>query len=366
MANQPIEPEPPSSVRSGAAPPWDLEGDLERLGLIPVLQFLQSARVDGTVYVQEPDGQSSRLSLLDGVLTGAAYRHLREREAMLAMVGIRAGTFGYVRRAGLASATRLSLNPIIMDAVRLEDDLERISTSLPPSDSPLALRDPHEPPVDPLECQADSVMAAMAARPGATLTQLETLLPLAPIKVRLSVAWMSSTQRLRSKVSQLPPPISRQTNPDDWYQRLLRRSPGGLRILMATSPYDGAHDVIATISSLARAMDAGPAWLSVSADGSSMARVRPKAGGLLSIATVPMSARNTEIFRRFSSTATLVLLCAEAAPELAKEWKAASPSAVPVEHLHCSPRGGCIYNALRRFASSLTPFASNAKLPDTR
>lgn len=350
MSTQPFDPSSPPSSRVPTPAAWDLEGDLDRLGLLSVLQFLESTRVDGAVLVTEPNGAISQFTLAAGMVTSAVFRSLRGREALLAILGIKSGRFGFQRGASSTRRDNLAVAPAIMDAVRLEDELERMAKSLPGPEVALALRNPHEVPIDPLECGMDTVMAAIAARPGVCLHELRSLVPLAPVKLRVSVACLAHNGRLHSEATMTELAPVPWIDPDDWYARLLLRHPGGLRLLMGTSPHDGPHDIIAAITALARALDAGPAWLSVAADGSSIARVRPRAGGLLSIASVPMHDTNTELFRRFAGTATLVLLCVDAPKELAAQWREASPSQVPLAKLRCSPKGGCVFQALREFA----------------
>ncbi len=323
--------------------------------LIAVLQFLELSRQTGVLLLTGTDGRVSQCLLREGAVAEASHRHLRGREALLALLGWKAGRFAFGARAVPETLTeRLGISPLIMEMVRLEDELERAMAVFPGEEAPLALRNPHEVPMDPMDCGADAVMAAIAARPGVSLLDLERALGLAPVQVRLSVAWLSSTGRLRSRQSMgqlaaMPHAPER----DDWYQRLLLQHPGGLRVVFATAPEQATHDIIAWITQLAKQLDSGPAWLSLAADGAAMARVRPRLGGLLSMACLPMTRAHVDAFTTFAATANLVLLCDPATPEQQAAWRSMVPEGIVVRRVHCAAPGSPLADALRAFASGV-------------
>jgi hypothetical protein len=344
----------PNDPRDGEG--WDLSGDLTRMPLISVLQFLELSRHTGVLLLSAPDGRVSQCVLKDGAIVDASHRHLRGREALLGLLEWKAGRFAFGAREVPATLTqRTAISPLIMETVRLEDELERAMPAFPGENVPLALRNPHEVPMDPLDCGADSVMAAIAARPGVTVVDLERTLALAPSRVRLSVAWLSLTGRLRSRGSMgRLASMPKVPGPDDWYQRLLLQFPGGLRVVLATAPEQAMHDIIASITQLAKVLDSGPAWMSLAADGAAMARVRPRLGGLLSLACLPMMRAHAEAFKTFAATANLVLLCDPGSPELYGAWQSLVPPHIGVHPVHCDAAGSSLVDALRESAPSLS------------
>ncbi len=329
------------------------------MSLISVAQFFEMGRQSGVFLVTEPEGRAHSAVLLEGTIVEASSRHLRGREAALALLSLKDGRFAFGNREVHAPGVeRLGISPTLMDVVRLEDELERLAASRPDEAMRLVLRNPHEVPTDPLECGADTVMAAIAARPRTTIAKLLELVPLAPIKVRLATAWLSTTGRLRTKTaSGAHPAVPAPKGQGDWYGRLLEAYPMGLRVVLAVQSDQGAHSVIGSITDLAKELDSGPAWMSVSPNGSAVARVRPRAGALLSIVCLPMRSEHEESFRRFVGTADVVLLCAHGERGLTDAWRAMTPARIRKLEVGDEPSGSCLAAALRRFAESLDPFA---------
>lgn len=135
-----------------------------------------------------------------------------------------------------------------------------------------------------------------------------------------------------------------------WFQQLLVRFSGGLRVVLALDGSVRTHEVIASIKSLARELDGGPAWMSFAPDGTSMARVRPRSGGLLSIACVPISEEHEASFERFAATSDLVLLCKEAPEEQLSQWTSRAPD-VTVLRMPKPMGKSCLMDALMEFSS---------------
>jgi hypothetical protein len=353
----------PASLTPGVAD-WDLTGDLSRMPIIAVLQFLELSRQTGVLVIQAEGGMTHQFQLCEGAVVGALSRHLRGRDAAMAILGLKSGRFAFGAREIPADLARMNVTPLIMESVRLEDELERLSAFLPDEQAPLVLRSPHEIPIDPLECGADTVMATIAARPRVTMAQLEQIATIAPAKMRLAVAWLSSTGRLRSSQS-VSIHAARASN--HWYSKMQVFYPGGLRVLLAVHPERAARDLIAAITALAKELDSGPAWMSVALDGGAIARVRPRAGGLLSLACLPGTPAHDASFRTFANTAGLVLLDSDVQAELLGAWEAAVPSRVARRTLRFSKGAGYLVEAMRGFAEKLdiAPVARAKEGPGT-
>lgn len=336
---------------AGGDDAWALMGDIAQMPLASVLQFLEMGRHTGTLVCWTAEDRPAEIRLQEGAVASAQHQHLIGPEAVLAMLERRSGHFGFsVAPFDPSPSPRFSASPLIMEAVRLEDELERFSAGYPGESTMLHLRDPHEIPTDPVGCGADVVMATLSARNGATVRQLLDSLRLAPIKIRVTAAWLGSTGRLRACPMtrvKTPPPFSAELR---WFYELLRTFSGGLRVVVAVDPTSPGHDIITSIKHLAKSLDSGPAWISFGPDGTSMARVRPRGGGLLSIACVPMSESRESSFASLAATADLVL-CESATEEQVTRWQLVASGTPLLAVPHGS--GAELLDALRQFAASI-------------
>ena len=341
---------------------WALTGDIARMSLASVLQFLELGRHTGTLVSGEPDERPGECLLNEGIIVAARHHHLVGPDAVIATLSRPKGRFAFsVAPFDVPEGPAMSASPLIMEAVRLEDEFERFSTGYPGDEFAMRLRDPHEFPTDPIGCGADVVMATLAARNGASVRQLLESVSLAPIKIRLAAAWLGYTDRLLERGG------SRQNLPAMaearlvWFNHLLLLFSGALRVVLAIDGRNGAHNVINSIKALAKALDSGPAWMSFGPDGTAMARVRPRTGGLLSIACVPMTEEREGAFKELAATADLVLLCADAPNQQIARWEAAA-GRVAVLRFAAELKSSCLLDALERFASLLNEGLATRKM----
>lgn len=344
-----------SSLPAGLPHPthWDLSGDIAKMALLSILQFLEMGKATGILRTESPDAPPGLCELREGRISSCALGHLHGREAVLAMLGQKTGLFAFASRDLSANHERaIAVGPMIMEAVRLEDELERVQGAHPGPDAALVLRDPHEIPLDPLECGGATVMATIAARPGTSAPTLERQLPLSPLQIALSVAWLASSGRLLS--NQAVSCIRRlQPETDDCRAKLLARYPRGLRVVYGLPPAHDSHELIASITEIARTFDAGPAWMSLAPDGAAMARVRPRAGGLLSIACIAATRSRSELFRSLAATADLLFVTDRAEEGVLESWRGLAPKHAPFSLLACNRANSCLLEGLRQHALSL-------------
>ncbi len=339
---------PPHSIEDDS---WALTGDIARLGLASVLQFLEFGRHTGTLLCADSETRPGECVLNEGRVARAQHGHLVDSEAVIAMLGWQAGRFAFsMAEVDVAGGPVFSTSPLIMESVRLEDEFERIAPDYPGDDFVLRLVDPYEFPLDPLGCGADVVMAMLAARNSATVRELTSSVGLAPIKLKLTAAWLCHTERVKSVGA------SRQNLPAMsvarliWFQQLLVRFSGGLRVVLALDGSMRTHEVIASIKALAKELDSGPVWMSLAPNGTSMARVRPRAGGLLSIACVPISEEHEASFERFAATSDLVLLCEGVPEDKLAHWSSLADVATVIRMPQPMDKS-CLRNALVKFSS---------------
>ena len=340
---------------------WALLGDVSRVSLASMLQFLEMGRYTGVLLCEDAVGKQSECALQEGRVIGARHQHLVGSEAVIATLERRTGRFAFsIEPVELPGEQVFSASPLIMEAVRLEDEFERFGAGFPGEDFVMWLRDPHETPHDPVGCGADVIMATLSARNGATVRELVDSVSLAPIKVRLAAAWLGFTDRLRARGSSRPtlPAMALAKHP--WLNQLLFHFSGSVRVVLSVESHSATHDVIAGVKSLARSLDSGPAWMSFGPDGSSMARVRPRTGGLLSIASIPRTEEHLHSFADLAATADLVLLCeGPTATDLAR-WEAVIAH-TPLLHVPANLTEACLVDAFERFADSVSKEPSPSK-----
>jgi hypothetical protein len=323
------------------------------MSLASVLQLLELGRHTGVLVCSETDTRTCECTFREGRIAGARYQHLSGHEAVVATLGMASGWFAFnMIETEVAEAHPMSASPLIMEAVRLEDEYERFAVGYPGDDFTMRLRDPHEFPTDPLGCGADLVMAVLAAREGATVRELMGHMALAPIKIRLTAAWLGFTDRLRAAGGSRQGLRAFTVARLAWFQQLMLRFSGGLRVVVALDPRMGTHEVIENIKTLAKELDSGPAWMSVGPDGTSMARVRPRSGGLLSIACVPRSTEHMPWFERLASTSDLVLVCGDQSEDDIEPWSNAASSA-SVMRVPASMSKTCLIDSLAQLESDL-------------
>jgi hypothetical protein len=334
---------------------YDLSGDVGKFPLTELFQFLDAGRHTGRLTVSGPEDAQGWCNLVSGGLAEASMTHLADIDAMIAMMGWKEGRFYFSHDEGSSPVRICSLPALLMECARLEDELERHMAEFPGIEAKLTPRDSMETPGDPLECGADAVFACISLQPGIRVPELEQMLALAPIKVRLAVAWLASAGKLRTRVSSRMRAIGAELDPNDWYGRMLRFHPHGVRVLVVSSPSASPHELVATLTRLSNELNAGPVSASVAGDGPSLARIRPPAGGLVSFTFLPMRRNHQYLFQSFARTADLVLMTSLGPASEQTEWAAASPEHVTRLQMESEDTDECLVSALRAYASSLLP-----------
>lgn len=311
-----------------AADAADLGGRLEVFPALEVLQILFASGKSGAVVFQVPGLDGGRCEMTPKGIVDASWGSLRGREAALAAITCRSGTFRFdASPVAARSEPPVDVTKLLMDAARLEDELERIATHLPQPFVPLFPAPGRTlPTTDPWECGVREVFALLRLEPGLTLAELEARLPLAPLKVRLSVAWLVSTAHL--PMTETPIPASSGAAP--FWKRVLAGHPGGLRVVVATNPNEGSAAIEAAFAHLAAALGVAPPPFALTADGPTVVRLRPGAGGLLSLTFVPLLRKHRALFESLVSSVDIVLLFSAGPTSYgaAAEWGSAVPEDV--------------------------------------
>jgi hypothetical protein len=331
----------------------DLAGRLETIPFTELLQFLDQTRRRGLITLLSSSGEQAHCALVEGGLVQARLGHLRDREAVIGMLGWRKGRFEFTEDTAIPSHdVPVPVLPLVMEVARLEDELERLVGSGPDDLAKLVLRSPADTPDDPLDTGVHVVFAALASRPSVVVADLIQGLALAPIKVRLAVAWLGAAGHLRTRTSMGAAALRPAVPVADWYGELLASYPTGLRVLIASSPALSSQELAAMVARLTEALHAQPSHLSVASDGPSMVRIRPPAGGLLSLTFLPMKAKHRVLFETFARTADFVLITEACAAAELSGWEADSPLHIPRGMLPGVGTPTTILDALVAFAKT--------------
>ncbi len=324
-----------------------LVGRLSPLMLGDMLQFLGQVLPVAVVRVEAGASRSGELWLRGGAIVHARFGHLEGEEAGLAALMLRRGTFAVEvsQREPLAAGVE-SLTGLLLESVRLEDELERRRDNLLDPFTEVTCRVPsvHE---DELQCGAP--MVARALTTPRTPASLEATLPLAPSKIQLALAWLRERGVLnlrpslaRFMLEEKPPSSSSRSV--TWLHSALEEHRGALRVLVGCSssvPLDKYRRVLRDVAS---AVHAEEQPFQPHASGPSFVRLRPRKGGVLSFTFLPLSEANRVFFESFTASTDVVIL---GSSELLAQWKRGIPSRVRSSAISDPENEHCLLDALR-------------------
>ena len=302
---------------TGAIAKADLSGRIEVFSLFEVFEMLSSGRKSGHLKVNTSFGEG-KCVINRGVLLSASILRLSDGEAAIEMLSSRTGTFVFTSAPHADPTPGLDLTSLLMETVRLEDEFERNSSYYPDESTRLGLSSRGIRVVtDDLLCGAPHVLDVIANKPKLTPVQLLAAVPLASIKVRLSVAWLSSSGILGEYNTQA---IVLQGILDTWFQKLLFMGGGASRILLAAHPEDGPEELFKMVAMVAADTKAPMPEFSLPHDGPGVVRLRPPSGGLISITILAVHKRHRATFQSLAASAQLVAIGGVAATEEGTAW----------------------------------------------
>lgn len=173
----------------------DLEGSLDELRIAETIQAVVQGGKDGLFLVTTESG-GGRLALSGSRIVEARFGRLTGPDALLAILGLRAGRFRFLYQAsaGEPAAAResLDLRAAIFEAAWLDDEIASRAVHLPDPDAPLEARalDLQGLPEVLAEPLVERVHALVAASPGLCLRDLLREPAAAPAALRLATAWL--------------------------------------------------------------------------------------------------------------------------------------------------------------------------------
>ncbi len=374
-----------------------LSGRLESFASFEILQVVADLRKRGELRMQNEDGRNARCVVASGLVFEPSCGHLEGVEALVAMSWWNRGTFElFSIEPDLALGRPLRLPEVLMDAVRIADEIERRREHLPDRRERLALVPGAAVPEDGLGCELPVLFSYLERNPLTSLMELEGSLSLAPTKIRLGVALLHEMglvapgARLVDAAFDLagtegslefeeievnlqailedgpkPPTVATQAAGSPWWRRVLGQFPGGIRALVICPPDGLSDDAFQALSRLAESLGVQNPSSSYAADGPSFVRIRPSGGGILSFTFLPLARKHHYLFRAFVKSVEAVFLWSDGSDEVELgRWEERIPNSVLVIRLAGSRAiGEEIARHLRRMGDSCEP-APASRPPD--
>ena len=330
----------------------DLQGRFGLVGLIDLLQLVELGGQDVRLEVVDPNQTIGTIRLHGGMLLEVVYGNLSGSEALLALLQHREGEFSLYRSERVGSLTGEEIferiGPLLLESLRLEDELARFTEHRLPPEQPLSLKgfvDYAENPVGPL---FGDIVTAIQDRPGITQEHLQRTMNVAPQRIQLAVAWLNSRDYLELAIKTRP---SAQFGivSDNWLSRLVRWKQGKLRLLVACPSGVSTRAMEQEVKKLQKALSAAPYSFDPTIAGPSFVRLRPALGGVVSITFLPMSHKHRFLFQTLVQGVDLALV----PDDLGPAEKAEMLAGVPDERVVFFPPNPCptdLMTVLQAFA----------------
>lgn len=311
-------------------PSPQIAGELRFLSPFELLPVLTDLGKSGLLRLRRSDGPEARCRISRGVVTTAETAHLTSREAVLTFLWWTEGRFEFENgEPDAEDAEKIRVPELLMNAVRLADETERRKDAIPPRERRLALADDAVLDDDQHDCGLPIVFDALRKKPGLSCSELEAVLPLAPMKVRLSVALLAANRRLRGCRVEASGVFRRTAV--TWWQNVLLRYPGGVRVLVACCRALGREQIEDAVGIVANSLSAPNPTATYAANGPSFVRMRPTEGGILSLTFLPTGKKHRYLFETFVRSVDAALFCPTSCPCGEKhDWAEAVPTGVRV------------------------------------
>ncbi len=299
----------------------DLSGRIGPFAPIELVQFLQVSRKCGLLKLFSTALGQAQCIVTEAGLASAVAGHLRGTEAAISLLGWRSGWFVFEQGSYLVPVDACtSVGSALMEAARLEDELERRRQVSPGREVHLSVQTDAASRHDPVGCGLEAVFERIAARPGTTCAELEMAVALAPVKVRLAVAILVEQGVVRGEEGHLCGKASTDTDPVGWWSAALKRLPNGLRIVVGLPLSECKDGISAALAHLARDLGTVPPPARYSREGPTFVTLRGSEGGQLSLTLIPLARRHRFLLESLALSAHLTIVCGGDPAEL-ESWR---------------------------------------------
>jgi len=324
-------------LRAYLATRGDLSGRIGPFSPVELIQFLQLSGKQGELRMIVSAEVQAQCTVTASGVVEVRFGHLKGEEAALALLSLHSGWFVFEHRNETPVVRDLlNLNALLMEAVRLEDELDRRAEHGVDLHAPLKLQEGVAAPQDEVNCGVAMVYSTIGQQPGISCAELEHELSLAPLKVRLAVTYLAEVGALRRSTGNSGATPVLVPNEVTWWRQALHAFNGGLRVLVGLPLRGCPVGVTAALQRLADEIDAQLPAVNFSSAGPTFARLHAANGGILSLTFLPEVRKHRFLFETFVDSVDVVLLCKPEAEET-QEWLKLVPASVDL----CSMGDGC-------------------------
>lgn len=288
-----------------------LVGALDTFGVAEVLQFGVGVFATASVQVWDSDNRNGALALCNGRIFAARFGHLSGVEAAVAIMTLTSGRFEVRRDEPKCLEEQQAigqLTPLLLEAARLADELERHRALVPPRKRSLQSRG--IPKTDPYECGVAEVAAALQT--PQSLAMLEAVLPFSATKIQLAVALLAQEGFLGRASATLQRPTP--THLMRWLSNAIEGNGGAGRVLIAYPPTLTVASFNAALLRVVVETHAAPLppLREFPGSGPTFARIRPATGGVLSLTLLAENEKNAVFLEMLAGSCDAVILVGDA------------------------------------------------------
>ncbi len=275
-----------------------VRGDLACLSAFELLQSMHYLRKCGTLRLEtrDPSGRhrdAACVMTAEG-LVDASCGSLQAREAVLTFAWWKEGQFVFESLPYYSVPDAIPLQEMLLDAVRLADELEVRDGTIPERTAPLKIG-AQQALVDLDHIAAvTQIVKFLSANPGATRRDLEQHLPFAPVTLGFAVARLCEEGRVQGSLAE----PQQASGSDSQVVEQIPQTATRTSIFRLSLAFEPASSELASelISELRRKMNCHQSSSFFDPFGLSFLRLRPEKDTLVSITALPVTFRNRFVF----------------------------------------------------------------------
>ena len=309
----------------------NFDGDLACLSAFELLQVFQYLGKEGRLLLRS-GGREASCDVFPRGLARLECGNLRGPEAGLAFVWWKEGRFHFEARAGHRPANPdelLVVQELLLEAVRLADEVEAHGDSVPDREEPL---DSLSQATLPVEWEAlpsaREIVRFLAAWPGATRRDFERVLPYSPVTLGLATARLCEAGLVARSVEL----VAGETESVALQEPESTREESGriVRALFAFDPHF-SDEISEALVRLQESLGAPISSAASDFSAPSFLRTRLPSGCFVSITVLPISRRNRFVLESLApSLGLVVLVVGDRIRDEIERWRRHCPSNVQV------------------------------------
>lgn len=267
----------------------ELKGSLSGSRVLDIIQTLPLIGHCGWLEILDSRGLKADIAFCQSRICHARCGHLLGEEALLACFFWYEGEFAFraakpesitCEGVGALPAT-FNLSSFALNAVYLADELEKRRVLVPGDHNPISLEKSFEG-EDPFGCNLQQVYEALTKTSPVTPEDLDARLSLAPLKIRLALAYLAEKGVIsRPEVPRGSPSFGRLRRA--WLE-VAARFGGGVRVLVVVPDNLDKEDACSMLAeAMQKKLKTPDPWISLSPSGPCFLRFKPEPSGVLTL-----------------------------------------------------------------------------------